>query len=153
MSSAKVIPLYAELEILNIRVFEGIELPLVASYVSAGFPSPADDYIEDKIDLGKFLVKNPTSTYFMRVRGTAMEDAKIHDGDVLVIDKSLKPADGVPVVLFLDGVFTIMTFKKNSHGAFLLPANPAGGTIAITEDMDMRVWGVVVWILHKPVRL
>ena len=153
MSSAKIIPIHSQvLEPLDIQEVEGLEFPFVASYISAGFPSPADDYLEDKIDLGRYLVQNPAATYFMRVRGSSMQDANIHDGDVLVIDKSLKPADGLPVVCFLDGEFTVKTFKKSKEGVFLMPANPAFAPIEITEEMDMRVWGVVVWVLHKPVK-
>ncbi|WP_276497903.1 LexA family protein [Pontibacter litorisediminis] len=154
MCSAKIIPIDSHLlEHLNFDYLEGVELPLFASYVSAGFPSPADDYLEGRIDLGKYLVQNPTSTFMMRVKGNSMVDANIHDGDILVIDKSLKASDGVPVVCFLDGEFTVKTFKKEGNKAYLMPANPAYTPIEVTEEMDMRVWGVVVWILHKPVRL
>nr|WP_255594197.1 translesion error-prone DNA polymerase V autoproteolytic subunit [Pontibacter sp. HSC-14F20] len=125
---------------------------MFASYVSAGFPSPADGYEENRIDLGKYLIQNPTSTFMMRVKGSSMIDANIHDGDILVIDKSLKASDGMPVVCFLDGEFTVKTFKKIGNKAYLMPANPAYKPIEVTEEMDMRVWGVVVWILHKPVR-
>ncbi|WP_242917404.1 LexA family protein [Pontibacter liquoris] len=153
MNSIKTIPLHsAVLELLDIQSFEELELPFVASYVSAGFPSPAEDYVEDKIDLGRYLVQNPSSTYFMRVRGNSMQDANIHEGDVLVIDKSLKPADGLPVICFLNGEFTVKTFSQSRKGVFLLPANPVYAPIEITEEMDMRVWGVVVWVLHKPVK-
>ncbi|WP_162054742.1 LexA family protein [Pontibacter pamirensis] len=154
MCSAKVIPLSPQLlEPLVFEYLERIEIPLLASYISAGFPSPADDYLEDRIDIGKYLVQNPTSTYMMRVKGNSMVDANIHEGDILVIDKSLKPAEGVPVVCFLDGEFTVKTFKLIEGKAFLMPANPAYKPIEVTEEMDMRVWGVVVWILHKPVKL
>ncbi|MFD2246656.1 LexA family protein [Pontibacter ruber] len=153
MCSAKVIPINTHvLEQLDFEVLDSITLPLFGSYVSAGFPSPADDYLEDRINLQEYLVQNPTSTYMMRVRGNSMQDANIHDGDVLVIDKSLKPADGLPVVCFLDGEFTVKTFRKINNKAYLYPANPAYKPIEITEEMDMRVWGVVVWILHKPVK-
>ncbi|WP_347160460.1 LexA family protein [Pontibacter chitinilyticus] len=153
MAPTKVIPIDAgELEFLYITLQECVELPLVASYVSAGFPSPADDYLEDKIDLSRFLVQNPSSTYFMRVKGNSMQDANIHEGDVLVIDKALAPADGLPVICFLDGAFTVKTFKNAGHRAYLVPANPALKPIEITEEMDMRVWGVIAWILHKPVK-
>ena len=154
MCTAKVIPISSRaLELLDFDYLNQIELPLYASYVSAGFPSPADDYLEDKIDLGKYLVQNPTSTYMMRVKGNSMQDANIHDGDILVIDKALAPADGLPVVCFLDGEFTVKTFRKMQGKAYLYPANPNYKPIEVTEDMDMRVWGVVVWVLHKPVKL
>ncbi|WP_231583476.1 LexA family protein [Rufibacter radiotolerans] len=139
------------LEPIPIDLLEGVEIPLFASYISAGFPSPADDYLEDRIELGEYLVQNPTSTFMMKVKGNSMRDANIHEGDLLVIDKSLKPRDGLPVVCFLDGEFTVKTFRKIKDKVFLEPANPAYPRIEITEEMDMRVWGVIVWILHKPV--
>ncbi|AKD05930.1 peptidase S24 [Pontibacter korlensis] len=141
------------LEPITFDAIDSVELPLYASYVAAGFPSPADDHLEDRIDLGKYLVQNPTSTYMMRVKGNSMIEANIHDGDILVIDKSLAPADGLPVVCFLDGEFTVKTFRMIDKKAFLMPANPAYKPIEVTEDMDMRVWGVVVWVLHKPQRI
>lgn len=154
MCDAKVILITPDiLEHLEFEVLEDLKLPLFASYVSAGFPFPAGDYLEDRIDLGKYLVQNPTSTFMMRVKGNSMQDANIHDGDLLVIDKALKPADGLPVVCFLDGDFTVKTFRKKGGRAFLYPANPSYKPIEVTEDMDMRVWGVVVWILHRPVKL
>lgn len=152
MSCAKIIPIGSPvLEPIPIDLLEGVEIPLFASYISAGFPSPADDYLEDRIELGEYLVQNPTSTFMMKVKGNSMRDANIHEGDLLVIDKSLKPRDGLPVVCFLDGEFTVKTFRKIKDKVFLEPANPAYPRIEITEEMDMRVWGVIVWILHKPV--
>ena len=125
MCSAKVIPISSHaLELLAFEYLESLEIPLFSTYVSAGFPSPADDYLEDKIDLGAYLIQNPTSTYMMRVKGNSMVDANIHDGDILVIDKSQKASDGTPVVCFLDGEFTVKTFKKQNGKIFLMPANP-----------------------------
>lgn len=129
-----------------------IKIPLYATYISAGFPSPADDYIEDQIDLGRYLVQNPTSTYLMRVKGNSMVDANIHDGDILVIDKALKPENGLPVICFLDGEFTVKAFKKIKDKAYLMPANPDYRPIEVSGEMNMGIWGVVVWILHKPVK-
>lgn len=128
------------------------DLPLYTAYVPAGFPSPADDHMEERIDLGKYLVQNPAATFMMRVSGDSMRDANIHNDDILVIDRSIKPSDGMPVVCFLDGEFTVKTFKRISGKPFLVPANPAYKPIEITEEMDMRVWGVVAWVLHKPVK-
>lgn len=154
MCSAKIVPIASHLlEPLDFDLLGDIEIPFFYSYVECGFPSPSDDYLEDRIDLGKYLVQNPTSTFMMRVKGSSMEEANIHDGDILVIDRSLKAADGVPVVCFLNGEFTVKTFKKAGDKAFLMPANPVFKPIEVTEEMDMRVWGVVVWVLHKPVKL
>ncbi|WP_317195418.1 LexA family protein [Rufibacter roseolus] len=125
-------------------------MPLYASYISAGFPSPADDYLEDRIDLSTYLVQNPTSTFLMRVKGNSMQDANIHEGNLLVIDKSLKPRDGFPVVCFLEGEFTVKTFRQIKGKVYLEPANPVYPRIEVTEEMEMRVWGVIVWVLQKP---
>ncbi|MER2997394.1 LexA family protein [Pontibacter populi] len=154
MCNAKVIPISSyTLEVFSFDILDQINIPLYASYVSAGFPSPADDYLEDRIDLSKYLVQNPTSTFMMRVKGSSMQNANIHDGDILVIDRSLKATDGLPVVCFLDGEFTVKTFRKTNGKTYLYPANPAYKPIEVTEEMDIRVWGVVVWVLHKPVKL
>ncbi|PSR53259.1 peptidase S24 [Adhaeribacter arboris] len=154
MHEAKIIPLHPDVfEPCFISSFQEIEIPFFSCYISAGFPSPADDYLEDRINLNSYLIQNPTSTYMMRVKGNSMQDANIHEGDILVIDKSLKPNDGVPVVCFLDGEFTVKTFRKINNKLYLEPANPAYKPIEITDDMDMRVWGVVAWVLHKPVKL
>ncbi|ALJ01302.1 hypothetical protein DC20_07995 [Rufibacter tibetensis] len=140
------------MEPISVDFLEGLDFPLYASYISAGFPSPADDYLEDRIDLSNYLVQNPTSTYMMKVKGNSMQDANIHEGDLLVIDKSLKARDGLPVVCFLDGEFTVKTFRQINRKVYLEPANPAYKPIEITEEMDVRIWGVIVWVLHQPVK-
>jgi DNA polymerase V len=154
MREASVIPIDAlERGLYRLCVEDGEQaIPLYASCVSAGFPSPADDHIEDRINLGNYLVQNPASTFMMRVRGTSMADANIHEGDILVIDRSLKPEDGRIAVCFLDGEFTVKTIRRNRERMWLQPANPAFDPIELTDEMDVRVWGVVAWILHKPAR-
>lgn len=137
----------------RLRAVDGeVNIPLYASHISAGFPSPADDHIEDRISLGDFLVQNPASTFMMRVRGSSMEDANIHEDDILVIDRSLKAEDGRIAVCFLDGEFTVKTIRKRKGGMWLEPANPAYPAIELTDEMDLRIWGVVSWVLHKPQR-
>ena len=153
MYSEKFSPIRSKvLEPIRLDDILGIKIPLYASYISAGFPSPADDYLEDQIDLSKYLIQNPISTYMMRVKGDSMKDANIHDGDILVIDKALKPENGLPIICFLNGEFTVKTFKRIKEKAFLMPANPAYKPIEVTEEMNLGIWGVVVWILHKPVK-
>jgi len=154
MRNAKPLPILPQqLEPLAFEYLETIEIPLLASYISAGFPSPADDYLEGGIDISRYLIQSPASTYMMRVKGNSMVDANIHEGDILIIDRAQDAADGLPVICNLEGEFTVKTFKRIKDKAFLVPANPAYDSIEITEEMDMRVWGVVVWILHKPVKL
>lgn len=120
-------------------------LPLMEGGIAAGFPSPAQDYIDLSLDLNKTLIENPSSTFFGRVRGTSMVDAGIEDGDLLVIDKSLEPRDGDTVVCFLDGEFTLKYIQIEKEGVLLVPANPAFQPIPVTEANHFCIWGVVTY--------
>jgi DNA polymerase V len=123
-------------------------LPFAAG-ISAGFPSPAEEYIELSLDLNKSLVNHPHSTFFGRVKGHSMRDAGIYDGDILVIDKSLSPANGKQAVCYIDGEFTIKTLKVDKTGVWLMPANPEYQPVKITEENDFVVWGIVTYVIHK----
>jgi len=126
-------------------------LPLVDSGISAGFPSPAQDYIDLSLDLNKELISNPSSTFFGRVRGESMKDAGILDGDILVIDKSLEPQDGDTAVCFIDGEFTLKYIRIEKDAVYLIPANPVYKTIRITEENNFCIWGIVTYSIkdHK----
>jgi DNA polymerase V len=137
------------LELLPLHLPELLELPISQCYVAAGFPSPADDYLEDKINLQQVLINNPTATYLVRVRGESMRDARLHDGDILVVDRSLKPSDGHIIIGVIDGEFTVKRLLKKGTRLFLQPANEAYPPVEITEEMNFQPWGVVVWSLHK----
>lgn len=117
--------------------------------IKAGFPSPAQDYMDSSFDLNRELVRNPSSTFYGRVSGSSMVDVGIHDGDILVIDKSIEPADGLRAVCFVDGEFTIKTLSVTPDGLMLLPANPTFKPIKITDDNSFMVWGVVTYVIHK----
>jgi DNA polymerase V len=117
--------------------------------ISAGFPSPADDYMEPGIDLNRELIRNPGATFFGRVKGVSMKDAGIDEGDVLVIDRSLEPSNGAVAVCFLDGEFTVKRLSVTSEGLFLLPANNDYHPIPITAENDFIVWGIVTWVIKK----
>lgn len=125
-----------------------LSIPL-AEGIKAGFPSPAQDYIDIALDLNKELVKNPSSTFYGRVRGNSMIDAGINDGDILVIDKSLSPADGKKAVCYIDGEFTIKTLKVTKNELLLMPANPNFKPIKVMEENDFMVWGIVTYVIHK----
>ena len=127
-----------------------LELPLFATGVSAGFPSPADDYVEIALDLNRELVKHPAATFYARVKGSSMIDAGIEDGDLLVIDKALEAKDGDIAVCFLNGEFTVKRLSVRDDGVYLVPANAEFKPIRITEENDFLVWGVVAYIIHKP---
>lgn len=128
-----------------------LSLPLVEGGIVAGFPSPAQDYIDLKIDLNKELIDNPSSTFYGRVKGTSMQDAGIMDGDILVIDKSLEPRDGDTAVCFIDGEFTIKYIKIEPDAVYLVPANPKFQPIKVTEENNFCIWGVVTYSIksHK----
>ncbi|BDX38876.1 SOS-response transcriptional regulator UmuD-like protein [Tenuifilaceae bacterium CYCD] len=125
-----------------------LSVPLTEG-IKAGFPSPAQDYIDIALDLNKELVKNPSSTFYGRVRGNSMIDAGINDGDILVIDKSLSPTDGKKAVCYIDGEFTIKTLKVTKNELLLMPANPNFKPIKVTEENDFMVWGIVTYVIHK----
>jgi len=128
-----------------------ISLPFIDGGIAAGFPSPAQDYIDLKIDLNSELIANPSSTFFARVKGPSMQDAGILDGDILVIDKSLEPKDGDTAVCFLDGEFTLKYIKLEADAVYLIPANPKFEPIRVTEDNNFCIWGIVTYSIknHK----
>jgi DNA polymerase V len=128
-----------------------IALPFIDGGIAAGFPSPAQDYIDLKIDLNTELITNPSSTFYARVKGTSMQDAGIMDGDILVIDKSLEPKDGDTAVCFIDGEFTLKYIKFDTEIVYLVPANPKFEPIKVTEDNNFCIWGIVTYSIknHK----
>lgn len=125
------------------------KLPYYVSKIPAGFPSPADDYIERKLDLNEHLVLKPAATFFVQVDGDSMKDSNIVSGDILIVDRSKEDKDGKIVVAMLDGEFTVKRFKKEDKKAFLMPENDKFKPIEITEDNDFEVWGVVTYIIHQ----
>ncbi len=124
-------------------------LPLFSNKVSAGFPSPADDHLETKLDLNQHLVQHPAATFFVRVSGDSMIGASIHDGDVLVVDRSLVCKDGCIAIAVVDGELTVKRFFLRGNEVVLMAENPKYPDIAVTQDMDFRVWGVVTTVIHK----
>lgn len=125
------------------------EIPVAGSGVHAGFPSPAEDHIEGRLDLNKLAVTHPDATFFARVEGDSMKDDCIEDGDLLVIDKSLKPEDGNVVVSYLDGEFTLKRIQIKKGKIYLVPANEKYKVLEVSDDTDFRVWGVVHYVLKK----
>jgi len=123
--------------------------PLYLSNVSAGFPSPADDYIEKSIDLNEYLIEHPASTFFVRVKGDSMINAGIQNGSVLIVDRSLEATNNKIVVAILNGDFTVKRIKKYNEGLFLIAENPNYSPIEVTSNMDFEVWGVVVHVIHS----
>lgn len=121
----------------------------VTSLVPAGFPSPADDYLEDRIDLGRELIQNPTSTFLARVRGESMRDAGLLDGDLILIDRSRNPHPGSMVLAWVDGGFTVKFLHPHPEGFLLRAANASYPDLVVREEEDARVWGVVTHVIHS----
>ena len=128
---------------------EATEQWLAEEGVSAGFPSPADDFKEVRISLDKTLIKNKEATFYARVDGESMIEAWLDDGDLLVIDRSLEPKDGKIAVCFIDGEFTVKRLQVTKDGVFLLPANPAYDPIEITESNNFQIWGIVTHVIKR----
>ena len=126
-----------------------LSLPLYSSKVPAGFPSPADDHMEGKLDLNTHLVKHPTATFFVKASGDSMIGAGIHDGDILVVDRSLEPQQSRIVIAAVDGQLTVKRLKKKGKKIFLVPENKKFRSIELNENNDVKVWGVVTNVIHK----
>ena len=120
-----------------------IELPLFSHKVVAGFPSPADDYIEKHLDLNDKLIRNKEATFLLVVEGDSMQKAGIQDGDILVVDRSVTPVDGKIVIAALDGELTVKRLSVKSTGTWLVPENDRYPPIPVREESDMVIWGVV----------
>jgi len=123
--------------------------PLFACSVSAGFPTPADDYMECKLDLNEHLIKHPSATFFARASGDSMIDAGIHDGDLLVVDRSLNPASGKIVIAVMGGDLTVKRYITKDGKAYLYPENKKYKPIEISAESEVHVWGVVTNVIHK----
>lgn len=117
--------------------------------VNAGFPSPAGDYMELKLDLNRELVNNPDATFYARVRGNSMINANLNDGDILIIDRSLEPSTGKIAVCFIDGEFTVKHLKIEKDVCWLVPANDEFKPIKVTEENDFIIWGIVNYVIKK----
>ncbi len=126
-----------------------LALPLYTSKVSAGFPSPADEHVEKRLNPSDYLIDNDTETFFVRVKGDSMIDAGIFEDDVLVVDRSRLAQIGDIVLAVLDGEFTVKTLGKSKHGPRLLPANKNYPVIEITAEQSFQVWGVITGSMRK----
>lgn len=118
-------------------------IPLGAVKVSAGFPSPAADYEDKRLDINEYLVRNPVSTFFFMVEGNSMEGAEIFDRDILVVDKSIRPSHGAIVIAFIDGQRLVKRLYNKGNRVALLAENPAYPPLEIHDGMELVIWGVV----------
>ena len=129
---------------------QGIARPLLASRVEAGFPSPADDYVERSLDLNEELIARPAATFFLRAGGRSMQGAGIHDGDLLIVDRSISAEVGMVVVAVVDGEFTVKRLARSTDGMVLAAEHPGYAPVPIGPDTDVRTWGVVTAVVHRP---
>lgn len=126
-----------------------IELPFFDTKVQAGFPSPAEDHLEQRLDLNSLVIENPSATFFVRVAGESMKDVGINDGDILVVDRSIEIWENRIVVAVIDSEFTIKRFTRQADSVVLEAENPDYPAIKIIPETDFAVWGVVCWTLKK----
>lgn len=124
-------------------------LPIYQHSVSAGFPSPADDDIEETLDLNELLIKHPAATFFLKVSGSSMINAGIHQDDILIVDRSIAPSDGKIVIASVNGELTVKRLSIKGKKIELVAENDNYPPIDITEDMELRFWGVVTNVIHN----
>jgi len=126
-----------------------IHIPLFGCKVPAGFPSPADDYIEGRLSLDEHLISNKDATFFVRAKGNSMTGAGIFDGDLLVVDKSLDPSSGDIIIAIIDGDLTVKRFIRRGERVILKPENPRFKEIELQDGQELLVWGVVTSTVKK----
>lgn len=126
-----------------------VPIPLFAARVPAGFPSPADDYIDRGLDLNELLIRHPAATYFVRASGDSMVGAGIHSGDVLVVDRAVNPQNRSVIIAALNGELTVKRFVREKEKILLVSENPAYAPLEVGGAMEFEVWGVVVHVIHS----
>lgn len=136
------------MEILSPSILKNITLPLYATKISCGFPSPAEDYLEAKLDLNEKLIQRPSSTFLLKAEGDSMTNAGIFNNDLLVVDKSIKPQHGHIIVAVVNGEFTLKRLVLRFPKTILQPENPKFKPLEITAEMNFEVWGVVTHTIH-----
>lgn len=135
------------LDVYSVDTTSELELPVITAGISAGFPSPAMDFIDLTIDMNRHLVKHPSATFYGRVKGHSMKDVGIFDGDLLVIDKSLEPKNEKIAVCYLDGEFTVKRIRVDYGCIWLFPANTDFEPIRVDVDTDFIIWGIVTFVI------
>ncbi|OCX72108.1 peptidase S24/S26A/S26B [Acidithiobacillus thiooxidans] len=123
--------------------------PLMISHIAAGFPSPADDYVEKQIDLNAHLIQHKEATFILRVSGWSMRDVGIFDGDEIIVDRAITPSDGKIVVAAINGELTVKRLRIVGQTVYLLAENPEFPAIPLQEGEELCIWGVVTRVLHS----
>ena len=137
------------LHFFSVETKKNLHIPLVSDGISAGFPSPAQDFLDSSIDLNKELIDNPDTTFYARVNGDSMKDMEINSGDLVIIDKSIEPKSGKIAVCYIDGNFTMKKIKIEKNCCWLIPANKDYKPIKVTKENDFLIWGIVTYVI-KP---
>ncbi len=137
------------IDILSANTETLLELPLIESGISAGFPSPALDFVDISIDLNKHLIKHPSATFYGRVKGVSLKNIGIDNGDLLIIDKSIEPTNGKIAVCFIDGEFTAKRIKIAKTEIWLIPENENYQPIRVTEENNFLIWGIVTHVIKN----
>ena len=126
-----------------------MKVALYLNSVCAGFPSPANDYLEGEIDLNKYLIKNPLATFIVKAQGNCMLQAGIHSGDLLIVDRGIKPKNNSIVIASIDGDLTVKRIKVSGKNFFLNSDNKDYGNVKINNESDIFIWGVVTKVIHN----
>lgn len=137
----------SKIDIFSAATETPLKLPYVSEGISAGFPSPALDFIDLSIDLNKHLIKHPAATFYGRVKGYSLKNAGIDNGDLLIIDRSIEPTNGKIAVCYIDGEFTAKRIKIFESEILLIPENEDYQTIKVTKDNDFIIWGIVTHVI------
>lgn len=132
------------------KILQSELYPLFSCSVAAGFPSPASDYIDQRLDLNQYLGMHSEATFFLRVQGDSMQGAGIFDGDLLIVDRSLTAKTGHVVIAVIDGEFTVKRLQKRAGVVWLKAENPAYPPIELKDGQELEIWGVVSHVVHKP---
>lgn len=140
------------INIIQAEITQHISLPYAEHGIQAGFPSPAQEYLTESIDLNQEIVRHPAATFYGRVSGDSMINEGIEDGDLLVIDRSLQPEDGDLAVCYVDGDFTLKRIKIEPNCVWLIPANECFDPIMVTPDNRFEIWGVVTYTIKRKFR-
>ncbi len=144
LSSPMANKINVELQLFRPDTATHVSIPVADGGIQAGFPSPAQDYISEYIDLNRELVPHPSATFYGRVSGDSMIEEGIEPGDLLVIDRSIEPADGDLAVCCLDGEFTLKRIRLATGAVWLIPSNESFDPILVTPDNRFEIWGVVL---------
>lgn len=128
---------------------QALRLPLFLSGVQAGFPSPADDFIDKRLDLNEHLIQHPAATFFVRAVGDSMLGAGIHNGDLLIVDRAVEAQVGKTIIAAVHGELTVKRLERKGDRLLLVPANPDYPSVDVTDGEGFEIWGVVTFVVHN----